>query len=87
MIALLGLHGFHTLVVKAQIVAHAPVEHRHLVLAGFGADGLDLYVAFWIADPENGTGNVRSEVNLAVLALLRREQVTIPYPQRVVHPA
>jgi small-conductance mechanosensitive channel len=58
-----------------------------LQLSNFGADGLELTLVYWIADPENGTGNVRSEVNLAVLALLRREQVTIPYPQRVVHQA
>ncbi|WP_374662198.1 mechanosensitive ion channel family protein [Inhella sp.] len=56
-------------------------------LSNFGADGLELTVVFWIADPENGSGNVRSEVNLAVLALLRQEGVAIPYPQRVVHSA
>lgn len=56
-------------------------------LARFGADGLELDVYYWIGDPENGTGNVRSEVNLALLALLRREGVEIPYPQRVVHAA
>jgi len=54
-------------------------------LTGFGADALELTLYFWIADPENGQGNVRSEVNLAILALLRREGVGIPYPQRVVH--
>jgi small-conductance mechanosensitive channel len=36
-------------------------------LSAFAADGLELTLAFWIADPENGTGNVRSDVNLAVL--------------------
>ena len=54
-------------------------------LSAFGADGLELTLLFWIADPENGQGNVRSAVNLAVLDLLRREGVAIPYPQRVVH--
>ena len=54
-------------------------------LAGFGADGIDLLVAFWIADPENGQGNVKSEVNLAVLDLLDREGIEIPFPQRVMH--
>lgn len=54
-------------------------------LSNFGADGLELTLSYWIADPENGSGNVKSEVNLAVLALLRREGVEIPYPQRVVH--
>ena len=54
-------------------------------LTAFGADGLEFGIFFWIGDPENGQGNVRSEVNLAVLALLRREGIEIPFPQRVVH--
>jgi small-conductance mechanosensitive channel len=54
-------------------------------LSAFGADGLEISIFFWIGDPENGQGNVRSEVNLAVLALLRREGIEIPFPQRVVH--
>lgn len=53
-------------------------------LAGFGADGLDLQVSFWIRDPENGQGNIRSDVNLAVLRTLTEAGVEIPYPQRVV---
>ena len=54
-------------------------------LAEFAADGMNLVVQFWIRDPENGQGNVKSEVNLAVLEVLNRENVEIPYPQRVVH--
>jgi small-conductance mechanosensitive channel len=54
-------------------------------LARFAADGMDLDVQFWIRDPENGQGNVRSDVNLAVLDLLASEGVEIPFPQRVVH--
>lgn len=54
-------------------------------LTAFGADGLEMSIFFWIGDPENGQGNVRSEVNLAVLAQLRREGIGIPFPQRVVH--
>jgi small-conductance mechanosensitive channel len=56
-------------------------------LAGFGADGLDLSVGFWIGDPENGQGNVRSDVNLALLRALKSAGVQIPFPQRVVHQA
>ncbi len=44
-------------------------------LSRLGADGLELSVHFWIDDPENGQGNVRSEVNLAILGLLRREGI------------
>ena len=54
-------------------------------LAQFAPDGLELQLHFWIADPENGSGSVRSDVNLALLALLRARGVEIPYPQRVVH--
>ncbi|GCL63266.1 mechanosensitive ion channel family protein [Pseudaquabacterium pictum] len=53
-------------------------------LSNFAADGLELTLVFWIGDLENGQGNVRSEVNLAVLNLLQAEGIEIPFPQRVV---
>ena len=51
----------------------------------FGADALEFQVQFWIDDPGNGTGNVKSDVNLAVLKGLRAAGIEIPFPQRVVH--
>jgi len=54
-------------------------------LSAFGADGLEFTVGFWIADPENGQLNIRSEINLAILKSLREHRIEIPYPQRVVH--
>jgi small-conductance mechanosensitive channel len=54
-------------------------------LAAFSADGMDLAINFWIRDSENGQGNVKSEVNLALLDVLNREGIEIPFPQRVVH--
>jgi small-conductance mechanosensitive channel len=56
-------------------------------LSAFAADGLELTVSFWIADPENGQGMVHGEVNLAILRTLNEAGVEIPYPQRVVHSA
>ena len=55
------------------------------LLSAFAADGLELTLQFWIRDPENGQGNVRSDVNLAVLAVLDAEDIQIPFPQRVMH--
>jgi len=52
-------------------------------LSRFADSGLELTVYFWIADPENGSGGVRSEVNLAVLRTLQHLGVDIPYPQQV----
>ncbi len=53
-------------------------------LSNFAADGLELTLVFWIADMEMGQGNVRSDINLAVLAELNAAGVEIPFPQRVV---
>ena len=53
-------------------------------LAAFASDGLQLNIVFWIADPQNGQGNVLSDVNLAVLRALQEAAVEIPFPQRVV---
>jgi small-conductance mechanosensitive channel len=58
-----------------------------VMLQAFAADGLELIVAFWIGDPENGQGNVRSDVNLAILRTLAEAGIEIPYPQRVWRPA
>lgn len=54
-------------------------------LSAFGADGLEFTLVYWIKDLENGSGNLRSDVNVAVLKALRAHQIEIPYPQRVVH--
>ena len=58
-----------------------------VLLSNFAADGLELTVGFWIADPENGQGNVRSDVNLAILKLFEVLEVDIPFPQRVLRRA
>jgi small-conductance mechanosensitive channel len=56
-----------------------------VMLSNFAPDGLELTVTFSIADAEFGQLNVRSGVNLALLAALDAAGVEIPFPQRVVH--
>ena len=53
-------------------------------LIKFGADGLELEIGFWIADPENGRINVLSDVNRVVWRALLANNIKIPYPQREV---
>ncbi|HET6598722.1 MAG TPA: mechanosensitive ion channel domain-containing protein [Burkholderiaceae bacterium] len=53
-------------------------------IAAFAADGINLSVGFWIGDPENGQGGVRSDVHFAILELFERDGIQIPFPQRVV---
>ena len=53
-------------------------------LSNFAADGLELTVVFWITDPENGLGGVRSDANLAILNCLNALGVEIPFPQRMI---
>jgi small-conductance mechanosensitive channel len=53
-------------------------------LLGFGADGLDLEVGFWIRDPESGRLNVQSAVALAIFERFKAARISIPYPQREV---
>ena len=59
----------------------APAAH----LSAFGADGLEFTVVYWIQDLENGQLNLRSSINMAILAALRANHIEIPFPQRVVH--
>ena len=54
-------------------------------LSNFGPDGLEFTLNYWMIDPENGQANLRSLINLRILAALRAHGIAIPYPQRVVH--
>jgi small-conductance mechanosensitive channel len=54
-------------------------------LSNFGADGLEFTLGYWVDDLDRGQLNLRSEINLAVLAAFRQNGIDIPYPQRVIH--
>ncbi len=53
-------------------------------LVAFAADGLELELAFWIADPENGRLALLSDVNRLIWKLFQQNQIEVPYPQREV---
>jgi small-conductance mechanosensitive channel len=54
-------------------------------LMKFGESGIDLELRVWLLDPQEGVGNVRSDINLAIWRGFREAGITIPYPQRDVH--
>ena len=53
-------------------------------ITGFGADGIDLQIGFWIRDPEAGSLPIRSEIARSVLKRFHDEGIEIPAPQREV---
>ena len=67
---------------QARVFADPPPA---VVLLTFGVDGLEFRLGYWIGDPENGSDNLRSLINLEILRLLRANAIEIPFPQRVVH--
>ena len=54
-------------------------------LHAFGENGIQFEVQIWIEDPEDGIGNVRSDVLKRLWHLFREHGVKIPYPQRDIH--
>ena len=56
-----------------------------IFLSSFGADGLEFTVGYWLRDVQNGQLGLRSDINRAILAALRANNIEIPFPQRVVH--
>lgn len=52
------------------------------LLLDFADSGINLEIGFWVADPENGTGGVRSDIGRAILQSFREHGIEIPFPQR-----
>jgi len=66
----------------ARILREPPPVSR---LMQFSDHGMDLELRFWIADPEDGVNNVRSDVNRRIWRLFKENGITIPVAQREVY--
>lgn len=55
-----------------------------VALSGFGADGLDFTLGYWLHEEEGSLLNVKSLIHFGILQRLRSNGIDIPYPQRVV---
>lgn len=56
-----------------------------VLLVGFGENAINFEIRFWIVDPEEGIGGVRSEVLKRVWRLFKENGVELPFPQRDIH--
>ncbi len=54
------------------------------LLNKFAESGIDLELGFWINDPENGSGNVRSDINVEIYRAFAAAGVGIAYPHMIV---
>lgn len=50
----------------------------------FADSGIDLELGFWIADPAEGTLQIKSDIHLAIWQAFREAGIAIPFPQREV---
>jgi small-conductance mechanosensitive channel len=64
-------------------VLKTPVPNPLVI--GFGENGLELELRFWIADVRNGVHNVSSDVFVEILDLFCENGIKIPLPQRDLH--
>ncbi len=66
---------------------HLSEPKPQVQLTSFGDNGINLDLVFWIDHPEDGMNKLRSDINWAIWERFQREDIEIPFPQRVVHMA
>lgn len=53
-------------------------------LTQFADSSINLELGFWIDDPEEGKGNIVSDINFAIWKAFKENSIAIPFPQREV---
>lgn len=53
-------------------------------VVAFADSGINLELGFWVGDPEEGTLQLRSDINLAIWRAFQSAGIEIPFPQREV---
>ena len=74
-------------IVKGAANAHGRVLEKPVAevqVKGFGESGIDLNLAFWIADPEEGYATLQSDLYLDIWRQFKKHGIIVPYPQREV---
>jgi small-conductance mechanosensitive channel len=58
-----------------------------MLVREFAESGIILELGVWIEDPQEGTGNLRSDLNYALWTAFQKSGIEIPYPQRDIRVA
>lgn len=83
--------GYESGLEKAMELMQQAAHHHARVLKdpapevqvlGFGENGIDLQLVFWIADPEEGSAGLKSSLYLDIWRAFQQHRISIPYPQR-----
>ena len=53
-----------------------------VMILAFADNGISLTLGFWLKDPENGQGGLRSDLYLKIWQLFKQHGIEIPYPRR-----
>ncbi|MBI4988181.1 MAG: mechanosensitive ion channel [Rhodocyclales bacterium] len=53
-------------------------------LVRFADSGIELELGFWIADPQEGSLNIKSDIGVDIWRAFRQEGIEIPYPRQEV---
>lgn len=75
------------LAVEAATAAERVLENPKVVcwIKAFGESAVEFDLRIWIDDPEDGVGNVISDVFLRIWDSFKEHNIKLPYPQRDVH--
>ncbi len=76
-----------TLMMQATVDAPRVLEQPEpkVLMIGLGEGSIQFEIRFWIRDPEEGIGGVRSEVLKRAWHLFKENGIEIPYPQRDIN--
>ena len=55
-----------------------------VLVKGFGDNGINLSLNLWIADPEEGSATMQSEIFVEIWRVFQKHSISIPYPQREI---
>jgi small-conductance mechanosensitive channel len=67
---------------RHQRVLHDPSPTVHVL--NLADNGIELELGVWLPDQDQGTADVRSDLNVAILKEFRAHGIEIPFPQREV---